>query len=45
MEIEMKVPFKKEDFGRIINKISSDPRFVNAKFIKKTDKLYSVGNP
>ena len=45
MEIEMKVPFKEEDFDRIISKISSDPRFVNAEFIKKTDKLYAVGNP
>lgn len=45
MEIEMKVPFKEEDFGRIINKISSDQRFVNAEFIKKMDKLYAVGNP
>lgn len=45
MEIEMKVPFKEEDFDRIINKISSDPRFTNAEFIKKMDKLYAVGNP
>lgn len=45
MEIEMKVPFKEEDFDRIISKISSDPRFVNVEFIKKEDKLYAVGTP
>ena len=45
MEIEMKVPFKEEDYGRIVNKISSDPRFVNSEFIKKIDKLYAVGTP
>lgn len=45
MEIEMKVPFKEEDYDRIISKISSDTRFVNVEFIKKIDKLYAVGNP
>lgn len=45
MEIEMKVPFKEEDYDRIISKISSDTRFVNTEFIKKIDKLYVVGNP
>lgn len=45
MEIEMKVPFKEEDYDRIISKISSDTRFVNTEFIKKMDKLYAVGNP
>lgn len=45
MEIEMKVPFKEEDYDRIISKISSDTRFVNTEFIKKVDKLYTVGNP
>lgn len=45
MEIEMKVPFKKEDFDRIISKISLDTRFTNVEFIKKIDHLYAVGNP
>lgn len=44
MEIEMKVPFKEEDYDRIISKVSSDTRFVNTEFIKKIDKLYAFGN-